>query len=295
MMETALAVAGTATGVALVNKISDAIGWYATPHQVIRMASAEARAELIRARARDESANAELTELFQRAEFRSALEQAIEQANLEEIILKALPHLRESANPQAMDNDWIKNHLEKSRHVSDDEIQEWWARILAGEANKPGSYSKRAVNILSDLEKTEAQVFSNLCNFVWNFDDAPVPLILDTSHAIYTDSGINHGSCVYLDELGLVNYTPPIQSYTQVEEGQIVSYHDQRIELKELTNRRGLGIGQVTFSISGTQLYSLCDTKPVEGFVDYTLGVWQSQGVSLATSDTDCEEKKVDK
>ena len=46
MMETALAVAGTATGVALINKISDAIGWYATPHQVVRMANAEAKAEL---------------------------------------------------------------------------------------------------------------------------------------------------------------------------------------------------------------------------------------------------------
>ena len=279
MMETALAVAGTATGVALVNKISDAIGWYAAPHQVVRMASAQARAELIRARARDESANAELTELFQRAEFRSALEQA----NLEEIILKALPHLRESANPHAMDNDWIKNHLEKSRHVSDDEIQEWWARILAGEANKPGSYSKRAVNILSDLEKTEAQVFSNLCNFVWNFDDKPVPLILDTSHAIYTASRINHGSCIYLNELGLVNYTPPIVSHTQVEEGKIVGYHEHRVELKEITNRRSLDIGQVTFTISGMQLFSLCDTSPVEGFLEYVLNEWRNQGVSLET------------
>ena len=295
MMETALAVAGTATGVALVNKISDAIGWYAAPHQVIRMASAEARAELIRGRARDESANAELTELFQRAEFRSALEQAIEQANLEEIILKALPHLRESANPQAMDNDWIKNHLEKSRHVSDDEMQEWWAKILAGEANKPGSYSKRAVNILSDLEKTEAQIFNNLSNFVWDFADSPVPLIYDTSHSVYMNSGVNHRTCIYLDELGLVNYTPPIMSFALVEEGKIVGYHDQRVELKEITNKRGLDIGHVTFTISGTQLYSLCDTKPVEGFVDYTSGVWQSKGVTLAPSDTDCEEKKVDK
>ena len=48
MLETALAVAGTATGVALVNKIADTIGWYAAPHQVIRTANAEAKAEIIR-------------------------------------------------------------------------------------------------------------------------------------------------------------------------------------------------------------------------------------------------------
>ena len=60
MMETALAVAGTASGVALINKISDAIGWYAAPRQVTRMAEAEARAELIRARTRGEAAGIEL-------------------------------------------------------------------------------------------------------------------------------------------------------------------------------------------------------------------------------------------
>ena len=295
MMETALAVAGTATGVALLNKLSDAIGWYAAPHQIIRMASAEARAELIRARARDESANVELTELFQRAEFRSALEQAIEQANLEGIILKALPHLRESANPQDMDNDWIKNHLEKSRHVSDDEMQEWWAKILAGEANKPGSYSKRAVNILGDLEQPEAQAFNSLCNFVWHFESSPIPLIYDTSHSTYTDSGVNSLTCTYLAELGLINYTPPLESHIKVDDGLTVSYCGRRVELKETTNMHGLNISGTQFTIAGMQLFSLCDTKPVDGFVDYILEEWRRQGVTLAPSDTDCEEKKVDK
>ena len=225
----------------------------------------------------------EVAELFARAEFRSALERAIEQANLENMIVKALPHLRENGDPQNMDNDWIKNHLEKSRHISDDGMQEWWARILAGEANNPGSYSKRVVNILGDLEQTEAQVFSNLCNFVWNFGNAPVPLVLDPSQAIYTASGINHGVCIYLDELGLVNYTPPITNYRQIEEGNVIVYHAHQVELKEIPNRRGLDLGQVSFTISGMQLFSLCDTSPVEGFVEYVLNEWQDKGVSLAS------------
>ena len=73
MMETALAVAGTASGMALINKISDAIGWYAAPKQIARMAEAEARAELIRARAKAEATGIELSELIQRAELRSAV------------------------------------------------------------------------------------------------------------------------------------------------------------------------------------------------------------------------------
>ena len=285
MMETALAVAGTASGVALINKISDAIGWYAAPKQVTRMAEAEATADLVRAKAKAESAGIELSELIQRAELRSAVEQIIEQANLEAVILKALQRLEDSAKPQDMDKDWIKNHFDKCRHISDDEMQEWWAKILAGEANNPGSYSKRAVNILGDLEQPEAQAFSSLCNFVWYLSGTPVPLIYDTNHEIYTNSGVNHTTCTYLAELGLLNYTPPIISHGGVEEGAIASYHHHGITLTEITNRRGLNIGHATFTIAGIQLFGLCDTNPVEGFFEYVLGEWREQGIALTTVD----------
>ena len=285
MMETALAVAGTASGVALINKISDAIGWYAAPKQVTRMAEAEATAELIRARAKAEAAGIELSELIQRAELRSAVEQIIEQANLEAIILKALPRLEDSAKPQDMDKDWIKNHFEKCRHISDDVMQEWWAKILAGEANSPGSFSKRAVNILGDLEQTEAQAFSSLCNFVWHLSGTPVPLIYDADHTIYTNSGVSHISCTYLAELGLLNYTPPIINHVSVEEGTITSYHRHGVKLTEITNRRGLSIGHATFTIAGIQLFGLCDTDHIDGFFEYVLEEWREQSISVTTVD----------
>lgn len=243
MMETALAVAGTASGVALINKISDAIGWYVAPKQITRIAEAEAKAELIRAKAKSETAGIEISELIQRAELRSAVDQIIEQANLEAIILKALSRLDDKAKPQDMDRDWVKNHFEKCRHVSDDGMQEWWAKILAGEANNPGSYSKRAVNILGDLEQPEAQAFSSLCNSVWYVSGTPIPLIYDPEAPVYTCAGVNHISCTYLAELGLLNYTPPIISHVTVEEGAVATYHDHEVRLTGITNRRGLNIG----------------------------------------------------
>ena len=225
------------------------------------------------------------SELIQRAELRSAVEQIIEQANLEAIILKALPRLEDSAKPQDMDKDWIKNHFDKSRHISDDEMQEWWAKILAGEANKPGSYSKRAVNILGDLEQTEAQAFSSLCNFVWHLSGTPVPLIYDTNHTIYTNAGVSHIYCTYLAELGLLNYTPPIINHGSVEKGATASYHHHIIKLTEITNRRGLNIGHATFTISGLQLFGLCDTNQIDGFFEYVLGEWREQGIAVAMDD----------
>ena len=291
MVETALAVAGTATGVALITKISDAIGWYTAPKQVTRMAAAEVKAELIRARGNAEVEEVELSQLIRRTELRSAVEQIVEQMNLEAIILKALPRLEEDARPQDMDKDWIKNLFDKSRHISDDEMQEWWAKILAGEANNPGSYSKRAVNILGDMGQAEAQLFGNLCNFVWNFSGRAVPLIYDANHAIYTNSRITHSSCSYLVELGLLNYTPPIVSYGGAEEVGIATYHHHEIRFAEIPNRRGLNVGYAAFTFSGLQLSGLCDTRPVDGFFEYVLGELKEQGISVVT---DCEEEKAE-
>ena len=47
-------------------------------------------------------------------------------------------------------------------------MQILWARVLAGEANAPGTYSKRTVNLLSDFDKSDAELFTKLCGFGWH-------------------------------------------------------------------------------------------------------------------------------
>ena len=199
---------------------------------------------------------------------------------MENTIIKALPYLKEDASPQDMDNDWVKNHIEKCKHVSDDEMQEWWAKILSGEANAPGSYSKKTVNVLGDLEQTEVQLFTALCNFVWAIGKEPIPLVYDLSHAIYTNAGVNSRTCTYLKELGLVNYEPPIFHFGEVGQGVTATYHYHEVKVTSTTNTRGLITGDVAFTFTGMQLSGLCDAEPVDGFVEYVLGEWQKQGAS---------------
>ena len=84
---------------------------------------------------------------------------------MERITEKALPRLKEGSNPNGMDDDWVTNFFDKSRIVSDEEMQEIWAKVLAGEANAPGTYSKWAVNFLGCIDKRDAELFQNLCSF----------------------------------------------------------------------------------------------------------------------------------
>ena len=55
-------------------------------------------------------------------------------------------------------------------------MQSLWARLLAGEANQPGTFSKRTVELVASLDKSDAQLFTGLCRFAW-FVGEDCPLV----------------------------------------------------------------------------------------------------------------------
>ena len=146
----------------LIEKISDAVGGVFKPAQIVRVAKAEAQADRIRA-----ETQMEISGLQRRAFHRFLEEEAKKQKNIEDITQKALPQLEENSKPNEVEDDWITNFFDRCRLISDDEMQGLWSRVLAGEANLPGTYSKRTVNFLSDLDKGDADLFTSLCGFAW--------------------------------------------------------------------------------------------------------------------------------
>lgn len=163
----------------LVEKISEAVGGVFKPYQLVRMAKAEVQAEHLRA-----EAQIEISDLQRRAFHRFIEEEGKKQKNIEDITQKALPQVDENSKPDEVEDDWITNFFDRCRLISDDEMQALWSRVLAGEANSPGSYSKRTVNFLSDLDKSDADLFTRLCGFGWQIGNV-VPVIYDEQAEIY--------------------------------------------------------------------------------------------------------------
>ena len=145
----------------LIEKISDAVGGIFKPYQIVRVAKAEA-GEGGRIQAESQI---QITDLHRRAMHRFLEEEAKRQSNIEGITQKALPLLEEKSAPQNVEDDWITNFFDKCRIVSDNDMQQLWSRILAGEANRPGAFSKRTVNLMADLDKGDAELFMRLCGF----------------------------------------------------------------------------------------------------------------------------------
>ena len=184
----------------LVKKISNAVGGIFAPYQVRRLAKAEAEAAVIQAQT-----DIQITDLHRRAVRRWIEEEAQRQENIETITTTALPLLNGDANAGAVDDDWIVNFFDKSRIVSDGQMRELWSRILAGEANDPGTYSKRTVNFISGLDKSEAELFTTLCGFACKVGTL-VPLVFDSEGAIYNKHGINFNSLHHLEAVGLIKF-----------------------------------------------------------------------------------------
>ncbi len=158
---------------ALIEKVSDALGGYFKPYQIKRVAKAEAEAEIIRAQTQ-----IDVTDIQRRALYRFIAEEGKKQDNIEKITEKAIPLLEDSSNPKDIEDDWVANFFDKCRIVSDDEMQSLWSKVLSGEANAPGSFSKRTVNFLSSIDKIEAHLFTSLCGYGWHAGNVR-PLIYD--------------------------------------------------------------------------------------------------------------------
>ena len=110
-----------------------------------------------------------------------------------------------NADPSKVEDDWITNFFDKCRIVSDNEMQDLWSRVFAGESNSPGTYSKRTVNFLSDLDKDDAEKFTRLCGFGWMIGDV-FPLIYDVQHPIYNNQGIDFYWLSHLESIGLIQF-----------------------------------------------------------------------------------------
>ncbi len=263
--------------VVLIEKISDALGGLFKPWQTVRVARADAQAEGIRA-----AAQIEITDLHRRALTRFVAEQAQRQANMESITRKALDDLEDEARPEEIQNDWISNFFDKCRLISDEEMQNLWAKVLAGEANTPGKYSRRTVNLLGSLDKGDATLFRNLCCFAWNFGDEGewFPLIYDYKASMYTSMGLTFNGLTHLDAIGLITYSG-VQTYSNTELAEVVklSYHGSVVQV-DLTrawrddfdrDRRAMSVGHVLLTQMGEELAPISGATPVSGFADYVL------------------------
>jgi len=212
---------------------------------------------------------------------------------MESIVAQAVPMLEGSARPEGVEDDWIINFFNHARHIGDKEMQTLWARLLAGEATEPGSFSKRTVNMLRPLDKREAEVFANFCRFVWQIDGYAMCLVYETESSyleptLYVKSGITYDELSHLNSIGLttLNTNSGFRKGTSLDSitvsycGSVFSVNMQGLEDKSI--ERGFAV----LNQAGRELAAITSPVPVEGFAEYVIARWRASGLDVTPSTT---------
>lgn len=278
-MQEAIVTAGGAgaaayLGKVLIDHVALALGGYYRPKQIIKVAEAEAKAALIKA-----TNDAEIENIEHRAMFRHESEQVMHQAHMEAIANKAQLLLQDKADPAGIDPDWTRSFFDKARLVGDTDMQNIWARILAGEANNPGAFSRRTLSIVSDLTKTDAEIFVKVCSLSVQFHDCPRPIFPEAATAP-ANKICSFEEREHLASLGLINHswTASFMELDKIQDVKVDYFGRIIVARRKKGGALGYKIpfGIVAFTAFGIELARICNAKPIPNHFEEILQFWHA-------------------
>lgn len=193
------------------------------------------------------------------------------QNNIENIVKKAIEFCRENeSNPNAeVDSDWVADFFETAKDTSNENMQYIWAKILANEVDKPGSFSRRAIHTVKLISHEEASIFNLFCNCMWeihpNETRAEKVLIKIPSNADLDDTvwGFDDSLIKLMVDLGLV-----YESTLHITKGEKCAfrYFDYEHVLEPKTDTISLNL--VHLSLIGVELYNVVQLEKNEEYYD---------------------------
>ena len=87
------------------------------------------------------------------------------QSNIGSVVQQAALELGDKeVQDHKVDHDWTARFFSDTQDVSTEGMQQLYARILAGEVERPGSTSIKTLSILKDLDRSIAVLFGTLCS-----------------------------------------------------------------------------------------------------------------------------------
>ena len=108
----------------------------------------------------------DLSPLMKAAFIDNARKTLKEYCNKRDIVQLAIEKLGDNTDDiTAPSEEWLSRFFEEAKHVSKREIQEIWARILAGELQEPDSIPIRLLRVAAEMDKEQAETFSRICNY----------------------------------------------------------------------------------------------------------------------------------
>jgi len=141
----------------------------------------------------------------ERSNLRLDYQERKRQANIENVTSVAAAELAgdESVATEQPDEDWITRFFSSAQDVSSEQMQDLWGRILAGEIRRPGTYSLRALDLIRNLTKGEAELVAMVGKMAMEFSGMAFIYVHDKEW-LKNNRGLVEGHHFQLGELDIL-------------------------------------------------------------------------------------------
>lgn len=156
------------------------------------------------------------------------------------------------------DFDWFMRFYETVGNISDEEMQDLWARILAGEINNPNKFSLKTFDVLKNINKKDAELFNKVLKFSIRYKNN---YFLPRYDNFLRNANICYSDIMRLSELDLIyNDGSIIMNITSTQERKILFTNKELLLSHSVQNESTkFVIKQYPFTYVGNELASIID------------------------------------
>lgn len=152
--------------------------------------------------------------------------------NLGNALVKATPLITATEAKINDDNDIFWGLLEHAKDISNEQMQDLIAKIIAGEYNVPGTYSMSTLQILKMLGKSELELFEKIASLIVDNDRIPQELfgLGENQKVVMNNLSLDFGSLQALQSLGLILPNDMTRSIPNPDKKNLqVGYFDKQL------------------------------------------------------------------
>lgn len=171
-----------------------------------------------------------------------------------------LVRLGKTANEENVGADWFQKWKQYAERVTDDQFQSLWAKVLAGEIIKPGTYSPRTLHLLHNLTAGEAKSIEEMSKF------CSITHLYKTK---YLESKLSLDFLMDLEEIGIITavQTEIVQVITSLNDDRFfcnLPHGNRTILMHHSSPKFELTLDCYGLTKIGRELLTLCQTTPDE-------------------------------
>lgn len=204
----------------------------------------------------------------------------------------------ETPDSAPVSEDWMSVFENEAAHMSSEEMQRLFARILAGEIRKPSTYSIRTVRILAQIDNTAAALFKKFRSLCISPQISEANMVLD-ARVVSMGSAGNNSLSPYglpfdqlnvLQEYGLIisDYSSWRDYRLSVAQGSTVSlpinYLNEPwafVQKIPTATPPEFKVTGVALTRCGKELFSVVDKTPDEQYTTALSSFFDQQGMIM--------------